>query len=400
MFGKGSKKIDAVKELINKGHFDVVAQKLPPPAVDVKPIGNIVGVDSIINEVWRCINEDSDRGEMIGLYGEAGVGKSTLLKKLNNKFPDKNHYFDLMIWVTVSKEANYLEKIQEVLPKKSGIWDEIWKNKDADGRATEIWTSLRNKKFVLFLDDVWERIDLSKVGVSLNDNQKGSKVVFTTKLEGVFRQMTADDKRFKVECLSPEAALHLFHERVGENVLNSNPEIPKLAEIIAKKCNGLPLALVTIGHAMTSRRSAREWQRAIDELQCNTSRFPVSREANAEKIQGVICKKLEISDKTWMNRDGDDRATEILINLRSKKFVLLLDDVWERIDLSKLGVSLDDNKKGSEEVCGQMEAHKNFKVDCLSPEAALHLFRDKVGEDAVACKFNERKCTCHNKVIK
>lgn len=274
MFGKGSKKIDAVKELINKGHFDVVAQKLPPPAVDVKPIGNIVGVDSIINEVWRCINEDSDRGEMIGLYGEAGVGKSTLLKKLNNKFPDKNHYFDLMIWVTVSKEANYLEKIQEVLPKKSGIWDEIWKNKDADGRATEIWTSLRNKKFVLFLDDVWERIDLSKVGVSLNDNQKGSKVVFTTKLEGVFRQMTADDKRFKVECLSPEAALHLFHERVGENVLNSNPEIPKLAEIIAKKCNGLPLALVTIGHAMTSRRSAREWQRAIDELQCNTSRFP------------------------------------------------------------------------------------------------------------------------------
>ena len=59
-----------------------------------------------------------------------------------------------------------------------------------------------------------------------------------------------------------------------------------------------------------------------------------------------------------------DRAVEILISLRIKKFVLLLDDVLERLDLSKIGVSLSDCQNGSkivfptrsEEVCGHMEA--------------------------------------------
>ena len=76
-----------------------------------------------------------------------------------------------------------------------------------------------------------------------------------------------------MECLSPEAALDLFRYKVGEDVFNSHPEIPTLAQAVVGECKGLPLALITIARAMSSRRSPREWQYVIDELQRNPSRF-------------------------------------------------------------------------------------------------------------------------------
>lgn len=54
----------------------------------------------------------------------------------------------------------------------------MWISKDEDGRANEILSNFRGKKFVLLLDNVWEQLDLSKVGISYlldDDNQTGSK---------------------------------------------------------------------------------------------------------------------------------------------------------------------------------------------------------------------------------
>ncbi|KAH9666256.1 putative disease resistance protein [Citrus sinensis] len=223
--------------------------KLPRPPVDGMATEKTVGADSKLDEVWGCIEDQSE--QTIGLYGMGGVGKITLLKKPNNKFLDVNHCFDLVIFVAVSKEGN-LEKIQEVIRKKLDISDYIWNMKGEYDRAVEILISLRRKKFVLLLDDVWERLDLSKTGVSLSDCQNGSKIVFTTR-----------------------------SEEVGEDVFNSHPEIPTLVQAVVGECKGLPLALIAIARAMSSRRSPREWQYAIDELRTNPSRF--AEEINIRK---------------------------------------------------------------------------------------------------------------------
>lgn len=165
-----------------------VTHKLPRPPVDGMATEKTVGADSKLDEVWGCIEDQSE--QTIGLYGMGGVGKTTLLKKLNNKFLDVNHCFDLVIFVAVSKEGN-LEKIQEVIRKKLDISDYIWNMKGEYDRAVEILISLRRKKFVLLLDDVWERLDLSKIGVSLSDCQNGSKIVFITRSEEVCGHMEA-----------------------------------------------------------------------------------------------------------------------------------------------------------------------------------------------------------------
>ncbi|XP_031263540.1 probable disease resistance protein At5g63020 [Pistacia vera] len=87
--------------------------------------------------------------------------------------------------------------------------------------------------------------------------------------------MDAVVKKFEVQCLPFEESFELFRQCVKEEVLNSHPEIPELAKTVAKECKGLPLALITIGRAMSNRRKPEEWRYAINTLRSQPSEFAV-----------------------------------------------------------------------------------------------------------------------------
>ncbi|KAL6285551.1 hypothetical protein ACE6H2_009941 [Prunus campanulata] len=164
------------------------------------------------------------------------------------------------------------ENIQDSIGEKTGCCDDTWKDKDHLRKAEDIFRVLKSKKFALLLDDIWERIDLAKIGVPIPDRQNKSKLVFTTRSEEVCSRMSAH-KKIKVECLVWDRAWTLFQEKVGEETLYIHPDIPKLAEIVAKECDGLPLALITIGWAMACKKTPQEWNHAIQVLKRSASEF-------------------------------------------------------------------------------------------------------------------------------
>ncbi|KAK9188273.1 hypothetical protein WN944_019674 [Citrus x changshan-huyou] len=267
---KVAKRLRDVKALKGEGVFEEVAAPDPEliSAADERPTEpTVVGLQSQLEQVWRCLVQEPAAG-IIGLYGMGGVGKTTLLTQINNKFVDNPTDFDYVIWVVVSKDLQ-LEKIQETIRKKIGLCNDSWKNKSLEEKAQDIFKTLSKKKFALLLDDLWERVDLKKIGVPL---PKNSAVVFTTRFVDVCGRMEAR-RTFKVECLSDEAAWELFREKVGEETIESHHSIPELAQTVAKECGGLPLALITIGRAMAYKKTPEEWRYAIEVLRRSASEF-------------------------------------------------------------------------------------------------------------------------------
>ncbi|KAK2651569.1 hypothetical protein Ddye_011425 [Dipteronia dyeriana] len=270
-FGKRVyKMLHVVTTLKCEADFKKVTEKMPEDPVDEIPIDpTIVGLQSTFDKVWTCLGDQ--QAGIIGLYGMGGVGKTTLLTQINNKFLDTPNDFDVVIWAVVSKDQK-LEMIQETIGKKIGLWDDSWKTRRLDEKALDIFKVLSQKRFVLLLDDIWERVDLINVGVPLPSPKISSKIVFTTRFNEVCGHMEAH-KQFKVECLAHEEAWKLFQMKVGRETLYNDPDILQVAKLVARECGGLPLALVTIGRAMACKKNVEEWNHAIQILRKSAFKF-------------------------------------------------------------------------------------------------------------------------------
>lgn len=261
-----AEELDRVNDLKGKGK-EKLEVGLPDglllvPVVEI-PSRPAVGLDLMLDKVGQLLREDYVG--TVGLYGMGGVGKTTLLKCINNGFLGLDHDFDVVIWVVVSRDF-VIEKIQQAIGVRLCLsWDET---QFQELRALRIYSIMRRKKFLLLLDDVWEGLDLEKIGIPVPNKENGSKVVFTTRSMEVCSDMDADYK-LKVEFLNEEESWKLFLQKADAKILDS-PLLPH-AKTIVRKCGGLPLALVTMGRAMANKRSEEEWRYAIEILHKNPS---------------------------------------------------------------------------------------------------------------------------------
>ncbi|XVF11412.1 hypothetical protein REPUB_Repub08aG0025400 [Reevesia pubescens] len=262
-FGKQiAKMVRDVVDHKSKGVFDKVAEEVPTTLVTERPIEHTVGLESTFNDAWSSL--EAENVGIIGLYGMGGVGKTTLLNKINNKFCEAPNRFDVVIWIVVSK-GFYIGKVQDDIARRMGIIDGAWNDKPLEEKKLGIFRVLKDKKFVLLLDDIWERVDLVKVGIPLPAQENGSKVVFTTRSVDVCGHMDAK-KIIPVQCLPEEKAWELFQEKVGAQTLDSSPDIRQLAHEVAKECQGLPLALITVARAMAFKKRVENWKYALEVL--------------------------------------------------------------------------------------------------------------------------------------
>lgn len=157
------KKLKEVEEIKSRGMFEVVAENIVGGGSGSTVKTNdeeTVGLEAVSGLVWRCLTMENTG--IIGLYGVEGVGKTTVLTQVNNRLlQQKANGFDFVLWVFVSKNLN-LEKIQDTIREKIGFLDRTWTSKTEEEKAAKIFDILSKRRFALFLDDVWEKVDLGK----------------------------------------------------------------------------------------------------------------------------------------------------------------------------------------------------------------------------------------------
>ncbi|ERN19581.1 hypothetical protein AMTR_s00062p00106420 [Amborella trichopoda] len=121
----------------------------------------------------------------------------------------------------------------------------------------------QRQRFMLILDDLWEKLDLKIIGVPQPDPHNRCKVIITTRFLDVCNEMDTD-KTKKVDVLDVEDSWNLFHKIVGEVV--DFPTIEPLALEVIEECGGLPLAIITVASAMKGKSSIPVWKNALRAL--------------------------------------------------------------------------------------------------------------------------------------
>uniref|UniRef100_A0A7N0RDI9 AAA+ ATPase domain-containing protein n=1 Tax=Kalanchoe fedtschenkoi TaxID=63787 RepID=A0A7N0RDI9_KALFE len=213
---KLSKKVDKlvtdIKNMKDEGESIVnVTGGYVPPAVEMIPTRPIMGQELIRQRVQQCLE---DGAWIIAIYGMGGLGKTTLLKNINNQFLTKTHNYDVVIWVLISRDF-VADRFQQAVAARLGLpWEEA---ENQQQRASKIHRILMRKKFLLLLDDVWEA------------------------------------ESWQLFC----------SKALGSKILH-NQSVKPYAEAILSKCRGLPLALITMGRAMSNKETEEEWKHAAD----------------------------------------------------------------------------------------------------------------------------------------
>ncbi|KAK6153471.1 hypothetical protein DH2020_013110 [Rehmannia glutinosa] len=210
-----------------------------------------------LGRIWEFLV--IDKVSIIGIYGMGGVGKTTLMKHINNQLLDETQ--ECVIWVTVSQEFS-IKTIQEKIAHDlrlnlSNVYDE-------DKRAAKLHEELSlRKNIVLIFDDVWKNINLEKVGDPLR--VEGCRLVITTRSLEVCRQIGCKEV-IAIKSLSTNEAWNLFSEKLGQETILAQ-EVEEVAKSMMKVCDGLPLGIVTVAGSMKGETAIHVWRNALAELQ-------------------------------------------------------------------------------------------------------------------------------------
>ncbi|KAF8396992.1 hypothetical protein HHK36_018630 [Tetracentron sinense] len=252
-------KIEEAKELLGEGNFSVVSLPAPPPSIESQPTGDFEVFDSTGTDMNLVVNALKDENvNIVGVYGMGGVGKTTLVTEVAKQV-NREKLFNEIVMVTVSR--NHIKTIQRDLGEKLGMKLE---EENEDVRAGRLRERLQQKKPVLvILDDLWDELQLAKVGVPYGDDpNKDYKIVITSRSKYVCSLMGCKPL-IEVQVLTFDNSWSLFRKKMGS--VFDVTTLQDVAKDIVKECGGLPLAIITIAGALRNKERL-VWEDALEQL--------------------------------------------------------------------------------------------------------------------------------------
>lgn len=253
-------KIAQVEKIAQRGSFPVgLVIDEPATAGMTLPTEKLEGGIDVKKQIWDCFLND-EMG-VIGLYGIGGVGKTSIMKHVNNELLKETSGFSKVIWVTVSHPLNVARLQCSIAEKITG--KKLPEDRDELDLASDLLRLMEGVRYALILDDVWDKFPLGRVGIPKPTKDNGCKILITSRSADVCNYFGCH--KIKVQPLSEQESMNLFLNKVGQDVL-LDPDVMEVLELVVKECDGLPLAIVVIAASMKGVRDIHEWRDALREL--------------------------------------------------------------------------------------------------------------------------------------
>lgn len=216
---------------------------LNPPQRADRRVDKLVGLEKDLEEMLDALTGQSSNLKIFSITGMAGIGKTAFANELYNH-PLIIHRFDVRIWVTVSQEYRLRGLLLGLLSYVTNIQDDICEIETEQLRE-KLYRSLEGKRYLAVLDDVWDKQIMDELKREFPNDMNGSRVLLTSRLIDV-AICSSPEVPHCLRFLNLEESLELLCWKSFAN--GSCPlELLPVGKEIAKKCHGLPLAIIVVG---------------------------------------------------------------------------------------------------------------------------------------------------------
>ncbi|KAG7968626.1 hypothetical protein I3843_08G164900 [Carya illinoinensis] len=279
---EAKKMLENIDELLKTANYDRVSYRSASERMEMTRNMDYMVIESRMTAVKGIMealgNTDIDK---IGVWGMPGVGKSTLMKEIAIQSREEK-LFDEVVMAVVTDNPD-VRRIQEKIACMLGL---NFNQEIEDGRANQLKQRLlsKDKKILVILDDIWNKLDLQEIGIP----SEGCKVVMTSRDRDVLICKMGARKEIELKILQEAEACNLIEKMAGDS-FKDQPEVRAIATEIAKKCKGLPIALVTVSKALKNKR-LYEWKDTLRRLQS-----PAPEHIRESEMLRTIYNPIEVS---------------------------------------------------------------------------------------------------------
>ncbi|KAJ3703958.1 hypothetical protein LUZ61_007663 [Rhynchospora tenuis] len=219
----------------------------------------VVGLDADKKNILKLLfsHEETPRRSVISIFGPGGLGKTTLAQIVYKRSSTSENHFQYHIMLPVSQNYSLSELLRKMLKSEP-------KNQDVGDLMTELKCFLNEKiRYLIILDDVWDVALWDKLQHALPDHNNGSRVLITTRDYNVAKSANPNMRPYELHLLDNDKSQDLLLRKALP--YQTCPTILRdIADQIAIKCKGLPLALIVVGSILKTKNQTRSaWEKVL-----------------------------------------------------------------------------------------------------------------------------------------
>ncbi|XXG72335.1 hypothetical protein AAC387_Pa07g1462 [Persea americana] len=227
---------------------------------------DVVGLKAEAEEVCKILIEGGEHRPIVSIVGMGGSGKTTLAKKVFKDIHLRRH-FECFAWIYVSQEYIVHDLLCDMVKCfKTLSSDDIveLKSMSEEELSGELFKCLKGRHYLIVIDDIWSREAWDAIEASFPTENNGSRIMLTTRKKDVALRADPKRKPYEVRLLTDEECWELLHKKAFLGVANHGDlkELEAVGKDIAKRCCGLPLAVVVLGGLLSRKdQSIHEWEK-------------------------------------------------------------------------------------------------------------------------------------------